>query len=184
MIPTAHLKKLLLAHLLINAIVFLARGEFNDSFDSLAWIVLMVLYEIETGRIAGFQTAKIKLAWVRQCAVLTVVLAELSYLWEGAWLDGVYSLLWLMVVALFEFESRCQDKVVAHPQLFRLIGAGLTLGMIGVIGAWLFDRAFFNAYDGLIWSLAFLIIDLDLMDSAFKSAQSDTPASSPDALSS
>ena len=168
MSPTLRLKLGLLALLLVNALVFLVRGEFNDSFDSLAWILLMLLYEFETGRLVGFQSIKRHFPWIRNLAVVVVVLAELSYLFEEAWLDGVYSLLWLMVVALFEVESRYPRQIVDHPQLFRAAGAGLILGMMGVIGAWIFEQSYFNAYDGLIWSLAFLIIDLDLMASALQ----------------
>ncbi|MEY2695955.1 MAG: hypothetical protein RL333_93 [Pseudomonadota bacterium] len=170
MMSALHLKIALLILLLVNALVFMLRGELNDSFDSLAWIVLMVLYEIETGRIQRLQSGWLQLPWIRNLAVLVVVFAELSYFFEGAWLDGVYSFLWLLVVALFEFESRYPDAVSAHPQGFRAAGAGLVLGMIGVIGAWISEHAYFNAYDGLIWSLAFLIIDLDLMASALDPA--------------
>ena len=170
MMSAFHLKIGLLILLLVNALVFMTRGEFNDSFDSLAWIVLMVLYEIDTGRIQGLESGRLQLPWIRNLAVLVVVFAELSYFFEGAWLDGVYSFLWLLVVALFEFESRYPDAVSAHPQRFRVAGAGLVLGMIGVIGAWISEHAYFNAYDGLIWSLAFLIIDLDLMASALNPA--------------
>jgi hypothetical protein len=70
------------------------------------------------------------------------------------------------VVALFEIESRYPAEVAVRPHLFRLAGLTLILGMMGVIGAWLMEQSYFNAYDGLIWSLAFLIIDLDLVASA------------------
>ena len=166
MMRPMQLKLGLLLLLVTNATLFLTRGEYNDSFDSMAWIVLMVLYEVETGNLPLLRPSIPHLPWIRQVAVGVVVLAELSYLIEGAWLDGLYSLLWLLVVILFEIESRYPGKVETHPRLFRMAGLSLILGMMGVIGAWLLDGAYFNAYDGLIWSLAFLIIDLDLMASA------------------
>lgn len=171
---SVHLKSLLLALLLINALTFLFRGEWNDSFDSLAWIVLMLLYEIQSGNVLAMHQLHPKLPWIRNLAVLVVVVAETSYLFEGAWLDGVYSLLWLLVVVLFELESRFKQQVVASPWLFRTAAAVLALGMAGVILAWMMNEAYFNAYDGLIWSFAFLIIDLDLMASALGPKHSTT----------
>lgn len=168
------LKLGLLTLLLLNAVAFLWRGEYNDSFDSMAWIVLMILYEIESGKTGELKLPFQRLDWTRKGAVSVVVIAELSYLYEGAWLDGVYSLLWLLVVALFEFESRFKSKVTEHPLLFRGAGLCLIVGMIGVIWAWVLERSYFNAYDGVIWSLAFLIIDLDLMASALDQRDSPT----------
>jgi len=161
-----YLKSGLLVLLLVNAILFLLRGEYNDCFDSLAWIVLMVLYEMEIGSLSTLKLSEVHFQWTRKSAVVIVIIAELSYLFEGAWLDGLYSILWLLVVVLLEIESRYPREVAARPRLFRLAGLGLILGMLGVIGAWLMEGAYFNAYDGVIWSLAFLIIDLDLMASA------------------
>lgn len=178
MMQALRLKMALLILLMVNAILFLTRGEYNDSFDSLAWIVLMVLYEIETGKWPDARRLNLNFLWIRNLAVVIVVVAEISYLFEGAWLDGIYSLLWLLVVVLFETESRYPREVATHPRLFRLAGLALVLGMIGVIGAWLMEQSYFNAYDGLIWSLAFLIIDLDLMASALdQEKRPDRPSS-------
>lgn len=178
MMRPLQLKTGLFLLLLANAIVFLIRGEYNDSFDSMAWIVLMVLYEIETGKLPWLLKLNQRLPLIRNMAVMVVILAESSYLLEGAWLDGVYSFLWLLVVALFELESRYKNEVVARPKLFRFAGLSLILGMVGVIVAWMMEGAYFNAYDGLIWSLAFLIIDLDLMASALQRGASNDPVSS------
>jgi hypothetical protein len=185
MMQPVPLKIALALLLLANALLFFTRGEYNDSFDSLAWIVLMVLYEIETGNLPALKASAPPFRWIRNLAVAIVVIAELSYLLEGAWLDGLYSLLWLLVVVLFEIESRYPAEVATHPRLFRTAGLALALGMIGVIIAWLLEGSYFNAYDGVIWSLAFLIIDLDLVASALdQSARQKTPLQRPSTLGS
>lgn len=166
--PKLQHKAVILALLLMNAGLFLVRGEFNDSFDSLAWIVLMILYEVDSGKIDGLVPSSLKAQPVRQTAVLVVILAELSYWLEGAWLDGLYSLEWILVVALFEFETRMPQWVAMHPFHFRAMGLALMLSMMGVIGAWLSEGSYFNAYDAILWSIAFLIIDLDILNSAME----------------
>jgi hypothetical protein len=166
--PQRQHKAVILALLLMNAGFFLVRGEFNDSFDSMAWIVLMILYEVDSGKIDGLFPSALKSQGVRQAAILVVILAELSYWIEGAWLDGLYSLEWILVVALFELETRRPQWVSVHPFLFRTMGLAIMLSMIGVIGAWLSEGSYFNAYDALLWSIAFLIIDLDILNSAME----------------
>lgn len=178
MIQPMPLKIALALLLLANALLFFTRGEYNDSFDSMAWIVLMVLYEIETGKLPAWKASDQHFRWIRPLAVAIVVIAELSYLLEGAWLDGLYSLLWLLVVVLFEIESHYPSKVADHPRLFRAAGLALALGMMGVIAAWLKEGSYFNAYDGVIWSLAFLIIDLDLVTSALSQSARQQKTSS------
>jgi hypothetical protein len=157
------LKLGLLLLLIVNAIAFMVRSEWNDALDSCAWILLMALYEIETGRIPLDGYHRFDAPWIRNLAILVVVFAETSYFFEGAWLDGIYSLLWLLVLALFESQSRFPAKVAAQTGLFKLAGMTLGIGMAGVIGAWLQQGAWFNAYDALLWTTAFLVIDLDLV---------------------
>ena len=48
------------------------------------------------------------------------------------------------------------------------MGISIMLSMLGVIGAWLTEGSYFNAYDAILWHIAFLIIDLDLLNSAME----------------
>lgn len=166
MIQSIHLKSIVMLLLLINAFVFWQRGEYNDCLDSLAWLALMTLYAIESGSVNLCHRANRNRLLLRNMVVILIVVAEGSYLVEGAWLDAGYSLIWLGVMLFLEFECRYPQSVVDHPRYHRWIGYGLLFGMSAIIVGWIMEEAYFNAYDGLIWCLAFLIIDLDLMASA------------------
>jgi len=165
------LKGGLLALLILNALLFVTRSEFNDALDSAAWILLMLLYEWETDRMPIRCPRILEGRWIRSLAVAVVVLAELSYFVEGAWLDGIYSFLWILVVILFECESRYRGWVVAHPRVFHLMGYSLAAGMAAVVLLWWRAGAYFNAYDAVLWSAAFLVIDLDLVQKAHEESE-------------
>lgn len=163
---TPYQKLVVLALLIVNAGIFLYRGEYNDSFDSLAWIVLMGIYELNTGKLEPLFAPKADIQGIRMLAIGVVLVAEISYFFEGAWLDGIYSFEWILVIGLFELETRAPRWVRAHPVIFRGAALMVMTSMLAVIFAWLGEGAYFNAYDALIWSLAFIIIDLDILNRA------------------
>lgn len=154
---------LIIGMLLLNALIFLLRGEYNDGFDSLAWISLMTLYEIESQRRFDGLSLSDRLRPLRSLAILVVVFAETSYLFEGAWLDVIYSVQWLLVIALFELETRRPQLVQMHQTRFKLAAVTLALSMAFVVGAWFSQGLLFNGYDALIWTFAFVLIDLNLV---------------------
>ena len=154
---------LIIGLLLLNALIFMLRGEYNDGFDSLAWISLMGLYEIESQQRIDGLSLRDRLRPLRSLAILVVVFAETSYLFEGAWLDVVYSVQWLFVIALVELETRQPHLVRVHLRRFKLAAFTLALSMALVVGVWFSQGLLFNGYDALIWMLAFILIDLDLV---------------------
>lgn len=151
----------LLVLLGFNALVFLYLGEWNDGLDSFAWIVLMGLYRQTPG--APPKNGTFRLRLLKVLAIAMVVIAEGSYLFEGAWLDVVYALQWLGVLLLFEIEARHPAKVRRYRHGFRLGAAGLFLSMLVVVGLWIDQGDWLTAYDALLWSLAFLVVDLGLL---------------------
>ena len=158
--------RVLLFLLVVDALAFLFRGEINDGIDCLAWILLMVCYGIETQRPSRNPRILKLIRSVRVWLFLVIIAAELSYLVEEAWLDGIYALEWWLVIALFEFESRCPEWVRNHLIWFRIFGVLILLSMVGVMLAWFGRENWFNVYDALLWSLAFVLIDLDLLGQA------------------
>lgn len=69
---------LIIGLLLLNALIFMLRGEYNDGFDSLAWISLMGLYEIESQQRIDGLSLRDRLRPLRSLAILVVVFAETS----------------------------------------------------------------------------------------------------------
>ena len=155
--------RLILILLVGDALAFLFRGEINDGVDCLAWILLMVLYGFESrGHVADPAFLKLIRA-LRVLIFLIIIAAEFSYLVEEAWLDGVYALEWWLVIALFEFEARFPLRVSRHLGWFRSFGMLILLSMLAVFMIWLARGDWFNALDAMLWSLAFVLIDLELM---------------------
>lgn len=162
------IKGLLFFLLCLDAGLFLWRGEWNDGFDCLAWILLLWLYRLELQPAKRTISWGKRLRWMRALLVGVVAFAELSYLLEEAWLDGVYAVEWLLVIGLFEIETRYPFWVRPRQRLFRFLGAILFLSMVLVIILWIVRSEWFNAFDALLWSLVFLLIDLDGLGVGFR----------------
>lgn len=149
--------------LCLDAALFLFRREWNDGLDALAWILLLLLYRMEPHPLIKERGWRQGLRGLRAILLGVVAMAEFSYVLEGAWLDVAYAVEWLLVIALFEIETRYPLWVKERNAVFRFSGGLLFLGMCLVVGVWLIRGQWFNAYDALLWSLAFLVMDLELL---------------------
>lgn len=154
---------IILVLLLINALAFIASGEVNDGIDGLGWLWLLLVYFLKAEQ-RGLAFVEHRLVgWLNSGVLLAIVFAELSFIVEESWLDVCYSLQWLAVIALFEWESRFPVSVILQPRLFRALGAGIFITMMILIGLWMLRGDWLNAYDAVLWSLAFVLIELQLL---------------------
>jgi len=146
-----------------NTAVFVYGGTFSEGLDSLAWLVLLALFELETGaaETPGKQAAAIHAA--RFVAAMAIPVAAVGYFLDREWLDAINSTLWIGVVAILEFQVRFRASAARYRALCTLIAAGLysSLGVVALI--WLWQAEWFSAYDAFLWLLAFVVIEFNVL---------------------
>ena len=162
-----------------NAVIYAGTGTENEALDSVAWFVLLVLFEIETAFGAVMQQhrgAAPVIHLIRFLAALAIAAAALGYLREGAWLDAVNAMLWIGVVALLEFEVRYPVAASAQRAALLSIASMLYGALATVVLVWAWQGEWFDAYDALLWLVAFVAIELTVQRRV--SRRESTPAAS------
>lgn len=153
------------ALLAANAAVFSVSGTLSESLDSVAWLTLLALFEIETahGERVRARHATALVRGLRIVAAAAVAAAAARYVQERAWLDAANAWLWIAVVALLEWEvrfphvaQRCRGPVAAVA--ITLYGA---LALLVPLWAW--RGEWFDAYDALLWLVAFATIEMNVL---------------------
>jgi hypothetical protein len=148
-----------------NTGVFLFSGSLTEGLDAAAWLVLLALFELETGFGSRFRggSAASAIRGARLLAAAAVLGAAIGYLYEREWLDAINSGLWITVVALLEFEVRYPLAVERHraPVLAATALLYSALGALVLIWAW--QGLWFDAYDAALWLIAFATIELNVL---------------------
>jgi len=176
----AAFKVALIALLAANAIVYALSGTLSEALDAIAWFALLLLFEFELKFTAWMTrpavSASVRLA--RGCAALFIAAAAAGYVLERAWLDAINTGLWIGVVALLELEVRRPDIVVAKRSVVFGLSALLYGGLCVVVLAWAWRGEWFDAYDALLWLVAFATIELGLLrrEAAGPSRSAERPA--------
>jgi len=154
-----------------NTGLFVYSGTFSEGLDSIAWLVLLALFELETGAAApAKQTTVIHAA--RFVAAIAIPVAAVGYFLDREWLDAINSVLWIAVVAVLEFQVRFRSAAARYRALSALVATGLYAGLGAVALIWLWRTDWFSAYDALLWLLAFVTIEINVLQ--VLRAQSDT----------
>ena len=156
------LKAVIFALLAWNTAVFVHTGTLSEAVDSVAWLVLLALFELETGA-AGPRRGS---AWVRGARVAAagaIPLAAIGYVLDREWLDAINSTLWIVVVVILELQVRFPAAAIG----FRALGgATLTVlyaGLGTVAAVWLWREDWFSAYDAALWLLAYVTIEINVL---------------------
>jgi hypothetical protein len=171
-------KAAIFALLAINAVAFVFAGTVSEALDSVAWFVLLALFEVETTRMdwARRQPTAAAMRLIRLGATLAIGVAATGYLYDHAWPDAMNAWLWIGVVVLLEFEVRKPDAVRAHRASFGAVATTLYSGLIGVVATWLWRGEWFDAYDALLWIIAFGALEMNLLNIARSAATSNESA--------
>lgn len=152
-----------------NVVLYGMHGSANQQLDTAAWVVLLLLFEWETGagraRVRGRRIAHA----VRLVASLTVVATCAMYAMQAQWLDFANAVAWLGVVAALELEIRVPARYRRFHAARRAIALLLYAALVAFLVAWLSagiaERdagAWLDAWDAALWLLAFVAIELNV----------------------
>lgn len=155
-------KLLILALLSINAVAYAVVDTLTSTVDATTWLILLVLYELETygNRLPVTEKA---LGRARTALIMLIVWVFFSYFNDSEWLDVANSLLWFALIALMELEVRRPELVIRHATACWILTVGIFTGLLAMAGIWLWQQAWLDAYDALLWITAFGFIEADLV---------------------
>ena len=159
------IKAAVFALLVLNAGIYLASGTFSDGLDSIAWLTLLALFELETGIAPVLRTgpAVAIVHAIRLICVAAIGIAAAGYLYNSEWLDAANSGLWIAVVALLEVGVRRPAAVAAQRARYTAAAATLYAGLLAVVLVWLWRGEWFDAYDAALWLMGFATIEMNVL---------------------
>lgn len=159
------LKALVFALIALNALIFLIYGTKPEAIDTLAWLTLLVLFELETAHSRLQQDRRVlRIAHlIRFAAGAAICVAAVGYVRDRAWFDAINIGLWIGVVILLEFEVRYPHVPARGRRWFDSAAILLYGGLAVMVGAWAWRGEWFGAYDALLWLIAFAAIEMNVL---------------------
>jgi hypothetical protein len=153
------------ALLVCDTAYYLYAGTLSKGLDAAAWLVLLALFMLETGFAAHVRTLRSSIAMrtVRLIAAAGICAAGIGYVLEQDSLDAVNTALWIAVVVLLEIEVRHPDEVARLRTGFTVTAATLYSGLAVLVPIWAWRGEWFDAYDALLWLVAFATIEMDVL---------------------
>jgi hypothetical protein len=145
-----------------NALYFVMSGSASKAVDSCAWLALLALFEAETGfrgRLAAARRQRGVRA-ARLIAAAGVVSATIGYVFEDNRLDAANSVLWILVVVVLEAQFRAPAFAARHRWAVNGVAATLYGGLGLLVIVWAAHGLWFDAYDAILWLVAFATIEL------------------------
>jgi len=155
-------KLLIVALLAVNVIAYSYYGSLANSLDTLAWLLLLVFYELQNAITSPIILSAKRQQYVRNVLIVIIIGVFLRYLQVKEWLEVTNELLWFALIALLETEARWPDRVRQFKRSYWLASVLVFLGLIGVVVAWAWQSAWLDVYDASLWIIAFGLIDMDI----------------------
>jgi small-conductance mechanosensitive channel len=151
--------------LAFNVALFAVAGTFTQALDTAAWWILLVLFDLESRAAPWTSRAlpRFLMRALRLLAAAGVAAAALGYLRAGEWLDAANACLWIAVVILLEAEVRKPEWAAAHRRGFTVTATVLYSALAALILAWGWKGAWLDAYDALLWLIAFGTLEMGLL---------------------
>ncbi len=159
------IKSLVFILIAVNAAIFSFYGTVSATIDTVAWLTLLALFELETAypRLVQGERALRLVHLVRLAAGAGVCIAAAGYVLGKAWLDAINIGLWIGVVILLEVEVRFPHALARSRLWFGTAGSLLYSGLAVMVGVWAWRGEWFDAYDALLWLIAFLAIEMNVL---------------------
>jgi hypothetical protein len=177
-------KGFLFGLLAVNTGWFVWSGETSKAIDAAAWLALLALFDAETrlGDRPRRRSLHVTLGAARLAAAAGVMVAMLRYVFDDNVLDTLNSALWIGVVVLLETQVRFPALAARARTIFAAVAALLYGGLAVLVAAWVWRREWFDAYDAVLWLIAFAALELTVFTAHGPGASSTrryTPAEKP-----
>ncbi|MGD0961822.1 MAG: hypothetical protein ABSB19_18585 [Methylomonas sp.] len=156
------IKLLILSLLSIDIFIYALADSLLSALDALAWVGLLILYDLEAEAIPVTIT-KTTLHGCRIALIALVVAVFFSYWYSKAWLDVGNALLWFALIAMLEFEMRFPGKVAEFKKHLRFSMLVVFAGLIVMALVLLLKSYWLDAYDAILWILAFALLEVDII---------------------
>lgn len=159
------LKVTLLLLLTLNAVHYAISDEPGTALDSVAWLGLLVLFELEAGWRACLQrrhALSMVLVW-RYLAFALIAAAAWQYWLARDWLDLGNAVLWLGVVVMLEAQLRWPALNARRRGVALGVLAALYGGLLVFVALWAVEGDWFGVYDAVLWLLAFAVLERDVL---------------------
>lgn len=177
-------KAVLYALLAVNVGLYALHGTPAETLDTAAWLLLLGLFEWETGG-WGLRTRSRRVVHVlRAIATLAVLVACAGYALAREWLDFANASAWLAVVLLLEAEVRVPSRHARLHRVRRALAMACYVALSGFVVAWTVDGlrgdrdALLDAWDAALWLLAFVAIELNVFGLQSPGARAQAPEAS------
>lgn len=160
----ARFKAVVFALLGANLILFHLFGTTTQALDTAAWLLLLVLFELETAgrvRLDGWRQPALRA--LRLATGAAVVAAAVGYVLEEEWLDAANAWLWLAVVILLEIEVRIPLDVDSRRESFLIAAVVLYSVLLMLVPVWAWRGEWLDAWDAALWLAAFFAIELNVL---------------------
>jgi hypothetical protein len=144
---------------------YLCAGTLSKGLDAAAWLMLLALFMLETGFAGRIYAPRATIAMraLRLVAAAAVCAAGIGYIIEQDSLDAINSGLWIAVVVLLEVEVRRPQDIALYRTWFTATAVMLYTGLAVLVLAWGWRGEWFDAYDALLWLIAFATIEMDVL---------------------
>jgi hypothetical protein len=159
-----------------NVALYGLHGTPTEQVDTAAWVLLLLLFEWETGGWTMSSRARLAAHAMRMLASLAVVASCIAYATQGEWLDFANAATWLAVVVALELEVRVPPARRAVHRARRALTSGLYIALASFLVVWLVigldgggAGAWLDAWDAALWLLAFAAIELNVFSWARRS---------------
>jgi hypothetical protein len=159
------LRLVLFGLLAADTCYYLYAGTLAKGLDAAAWLLLLALFAVETGfaqRVRSVRVATV-LSTLRLTAAIGVCVAGVGYLMAHDTLDTINTLLWIAVVVVLECEVRWPRAVARFRRTLSASAAALYAGLAMLVLIWAWRGEWFDAYDALLWLIAFATIEMDVL---------------------
>jgi hypothetical protein len=155
----------------INMVLFFIHQTAIEGIESLAWLVLLLLFEWETSQLDQPYISSVEKWSIHIGRILAYILIIYSayeyttstYIQENGPTDMYNAATWLLIVFLLEYDvyfPRAYKKWEWHIRnIFKTI---LYVALFLIALWWWIDGEFFDFYDALLWIICFFFIELNI----------------------